>query len=633
MNVIIRFLNRFFYRFVVTVIMIFCCTQSSSIQAADVVIRIVGNGSRAVYLGPGQTVPEPTKVVLGDVIIWKNEGNTDHTATSYDDSGVLLFNTDSIPAGKDSSRVTITPDIFTRAGGKTGGTASLNYFCDFHGGMEGKLEIRESSTQTRSLAVAAGMNVRRDITSLSTAELAAYRDAWRKMETSGAFQVVAGYHGCPRQLCHGDESIFFLWHREYLLRLETALGSSVHYWDWTTPSASSTGIPSVFTDSSYISPIDGKVYPNPLQSTIVSCPTGTIPRSTRRSPRNPLLLAQYAQDVRNAMMQSDFQSFSDAINFGPHGQVHVWVNGDMGSTTLAAYDPIFWAHHSNVDRLWTSWQASGNPDPTADILVKPLPGFAPKIGRDVLKVSDLGYSYDRLGTAPITSILNQVAMTRSASTGDGIGKTFSVSARPSAVAIASAVPASAKSLQLLVGGADAHSKRSLFVYVFANQSNATIEDANPNNPKFVGTFAVFGGSGKPDRHDNTKDRPVMTLPPGFDERIGQPVTELTLVVVDENDVIVNKEDIPFDSAKLVAIEPRPQLGQQVNTDGWKSFEGTSNGESFDEAYQNAVNAAQNELNLGQVDRLIETRVEEIKGTRGGIAGSTILIVRISARLR
>jgi tyrosinase len=45
----------------------------------------------------------------------------------------------------------------------------------------------------------------------------------------------------------------------------------------------------------------------------------------------------------------------------PHGSVHVAVGTTegMGATPKAARDPIFWLHHSNIDRLWESWRRPG----------------------------------------------------------------------------------------------------------------------------------------------------------------------------------------------------------------------------------------------------------------------------------
>lgn len=43
-----------------------------------------------------------------------------------------------------------------------------------------------------------------------------------------------------------------------------------------------------------------------------------------------------------------------------HGSIHVAVGGTMGHMSqlqYSAFDPIFWLHHANVDRLFAIWQA------------------------------------------------------------------------------------------------------------------------------------------------------------------------------------------------------------------------------------------------------------------------------------
>ncbi|OAE20141.1 hypothetical protein AXG93_3818s1390 [Marchantia polymorpha subsp. ruderalis] len=52
-----------------------------------------------------------------------------------------------------------------------------------------------------------------------------------------------------------------------------------------------------------------------------------------------------------------------------HASVHWWVGGIMGPVTTSASDPIFYAHHSNVDRLWTLWPKLGpnRHDPTSNL--------------------------------------------------------------------------------------------------------------------------------------------------------------------------------------------------------------------------------------------------------------------------
>lgn len=44
--------------------------------------------------------------------------------------------------------------------------------------------------------------------------------------------------------------------------------------------------------------------------------------------------------------------------------------GDMGDISTASWDPIFWFHHSNVERMFCTWQQN-NPKPTDASLVAP----------------------------------------------------------------------------------------------------------------------------------------------------------------------------------------------------------------------------------------------------------------------
>ena len=55
------------------------------------------------------------------------------------------------------------------------------------------------------------------------------------------------------------------------------------------------------------------------------------------------------------------ESLRQPLESNPHNQVHVDVGGDspdgriwglMSDPGLAALDPIFYMHHSNIDRMW-----------------------------------------------------------------------------------------------------------------------------------------------------------------------------------------------------------------------------------------------------------------------------------------
>jgi tyrosinase len=45
-----------------------------------------------------------------------------------------------------------------------------------------------------------------------------------------------------------------------------------------------------------------------------------------------------------------------ALENTPHNHIHVDIGGLMSDPDTAALDPIFWLHHSNIDRLWEVWR-------------------------------------------------------------------------------------------------------------------------------------------------------------------------------------------------------------------------------------------------------------------------------------
>jgi tyrosinase len=41
---------------------------------------------------------------------------------------------------------------------------------------------------------------------------------------------------------------------------------------------------------------------------------------------------------------------------GLHADVHAWVGGTMRDLLTSPADPLFWLHHANIDRIYTSWR-------------------------------------------------------------------------------------------------------------------------------------------------------------------------------------------------------------------------------------------------------------------------------------
>jgi tyrosinase len=97
----------------------------------------------------------------------------------------------------------------------------------------------------------------------------------------------------------------------------------------------------------------------------------------------------------------------------PHGAVHNQVGGLRGLMTTfdtAALDPIFWLHHSNIDRLWEQWLRGQPPhsNPTDSDwltmsfdLVDATGALVTLEVSDVLEIENqLGYTYSGLPAAP-----------------------------------------------------------------------------------------------------------------------------------------------------------------------------------------------------------------------------------------
>jgi len=276
-----------------------------------------------------------------------------------------------------------------------------------------------------------GVKLRKSVTALADSELASLRAVFlavMNISDDRGFQHYAGIHGLPLPgyCVHHDAAgvfgnlqsgpLFLPWHRAYLYFFELALRDqdpahavTLPWWDWTTDPAQ----PSVVPDAYSAPGASGQ--PNPLFSGPISAipdsqwqgvqqqllqdtgvDPGALPAQTFRQP-GQLPAAPPArpapQDVAEAMAAPDFVDFSQQIE-RIHDGVHVWVGGTMSEIPVAAYDPLFYAHHVMIDRLWRIWQQQHpGAGPPARYLSAPLPPFPSLTVSGTLDVNTLGYEY------------------------------------------------------------------------------------------------------------------------------------------------------------------------------------------------------------------------------------------------
>jgi tyrosinase len=248
------------------------------------------------------------------------------------------------------------------------------------------------------------MAVRQNIASISAADLDAFRNAINTamgIRDNRGYSFFAGLHGFPSGLCKHGSPLFPPWHRAYLYMFELSLHDlsgnrevAFPWWDWSSEESHQDGVPGPYREAP-LSGADIPLDPQTLQTIGQQVPfavdiSGPAPRTIR----NPSAGSQLpsVDTVENILSAPTYDDFANRLE-DVHNGVHTWFNGSMAIIPLAAYDPIFWAHHAMVDRLWYLWQlrnpGAGVPD---GILNQALEGF-PLTVAQVLDINALGYEY------------------------------------------------------------------------------------------------------------------------------------------------------------------------------------------------------------------------------------------------
>jgi hypothetical protein len=207
---------------------------------------------------------------------------------------------------------------------------------------------------------------------------------------------------------HGTDQ-FLTWHRMYLWYFERVLQEAagdlslrLPYWDYET----NAGLPAAYRDATYVDE-QGQTVPNPLR---VSARQPGLNNGTSS-------LSSGVTSTAGAMATTDFNAFSTALENTPHGAVHCAIvtrgcpNGLMGSVPVAALDPVFYAHHTNIDRLYECWLHGDEPGrlPNNPTQLNTLFTFVDADGStperrvgDMLTTAQLGYTYAGGGGCPAT---------------------------------------------------------------------------------------------------------------------------------------------------------------------------------------------------------------------------------------
>lgn len=380
------------------------------------------------------------------------------------------------------------------------------------------------------------------------------------------------YHFCP----HGDW-YFLPWHRAFTTMYEGIVRKltnnpsfAMPYWDWTTNPL----MPEVF-----LSPKTSAGKPNWLY---VLPSEGQGPRTWPAA--TPIPVENVGPAVLQQILEAtNYEQFGTSrnpnqTNLDPswvplgggaqgvlEGNAHNMVHNDIGGWMPSASsprDPIFFMHHSNIDRIWAVWnvnnQNSTNPlwtdmQFTNNFLNPDGSSWSPKVS-DLYVPENLGYTYG-LGTAAVaanpsgnvaalhTKMTSLFALPRAATTGpsglvttNAANTATATAGRPMDLAVdapADRIAAIGKRKQIGSGAAmmnfavtremsaagtraiaflrdvDISGAKGTMFRVFIDKDNLTA--ATPlTDPHYVGTFSALHHSPKAD-HTAHKAAPSFAV--------------------------------------------------------------------------------------------------------------------------
>jgi hypothetical protein len=208
--------------------------------------------------------------------------------------------------------------------------------------------------------------------------------------------------------CEHGTAQFLTWHRMYLWYFERVLQEAagdpslrLPYWDYETDAH----LPAAYRDATYVNE-QGQTVPNPLR---VNARRFSLNNGTAH-------LSSFVTSTATAMTDTTFGPFNSDLEQSPHNNVHCAVTtggcpngGLMGSVPASALDPIFYAHHTNIDRLYECWLQGDEPgrlpsDPTQlDAVFTFVDADGSTVNRrvgDMLTATQLGYTYAAGGGCP-----------------------------------------------------------------------------------------------------------------------------------------------------------------------------------------------------------------------------------------
>uniref|UniRef100_A0A7E4ZX04 ShTK domain protein n=1 Tax=Panagrellus redivivus TaxID=6233 RepID=A0A7E4ZX04_PANRE len=200
-----------------------------------------------------------------------------------------------------------------------------------------------------------------------------YHAAVRAIKNSGEYDRIASIHSQYAESGGAHSGPAFLcWHREFIKRYEIALRMqdpdlALPYWDSTFDSVLARPAESILFSAELMGTTDAAGYVNSgfLSGWRTLNGNPNIRRAVGAQgslfTENEIAFVMRQTAVENVLAYTAPQQGCNArtdwnVLEYSHGNIHIFVGGDMLDQSTSGNDPIFFMHHSFVDFIWELWR-------------------------------------------------------------------------------------------------------------------------------------------------------------------------------------------------------------------------------------------------------------------------------------
>jgi hypothetical protein len=358
------------------------------------------------------------------------------------------------------------------------------------------------------------------------------------------------WNKCPHTSAHGSAE-FLIWHRAYLYFFERILRAagghpnlSLPYWNYINPAQRH--LPAI-----YRTPTTGNALYIPDRTPALNNGSGTLSAASvddSAAMASTIFFGTVAANFGGYIEIGTEPGSKGLIEQRPHDTVHGAIGspGWMGSVPTAAFDPIFWPHHAEIDHLFTLWACAphgwGPPSSYDAWWDHPVGAFVDADGSTVTPLRRefatnraLGVRYDDERTClPLQppppsgrgfSILSEYASSRAVHLGTSGGLKLSASEPATSTVSLDAkrmggpanrmfAAASPRKLVLAVNGISYPAEPSVAYDVYAGLPEGTKPD--PHGPYHIGSLTFFSHPHAMDKGSQLFDISALARTPGFD---------------------------------------------------------------------------------------------------------------------